>query len=521
MTDRSRRKFLKGSVLGLSGLGLGVSAIGCKESETPPSGNDACFCDVCASPIDTESETGTVDVSDEPVSPDMDAAEDPVPTEPHTSDSHDQDASTTTSPPNFIIIVADDMGYGDLTRTGHPTIRTPNLDRLADQGVTMTQFYSASSVCSPSRASLLTGRYAMRTGIVRVLKPDYEVGLPLSEVTLPSLLKEAGYRTACVGKWHLGHYDTAYYPTQRGFDSYFGLLLSNDQQYGSPPFDQIPLFEGEAIIETDCNQDTLTQRYTEKAIEFIENSAEDPFFLYLPHTMPHIPLHASDAFSGVSRAGEYGDAVEEIDWSVGQLLDTLERLGLSDNTLVVFTSDNGPWKEKEIEGGSAGLFAGGKANTWEGGVREPFIASFPRMLTPGSVCMEVGTLMDLFATVLTLAQVPLPQDRPIDGNDLLPVMQGETVSQHEGVYYFYRDLVVAVRSGSYKLHFGKWDPDDGWTVCAPPELYNVELDPSERYPVQDDFPDVVANLSSMADDFRGELADNAENTDVIEYLLAQ
>ncbi len=294
-------------------------------------------------------------------------------------------------PPNFVVIFADDLGYGDLGVYGHPTISTPNLDRMAAEGMRFTQFYVAASVCTPSRAGLITGRLPVRSGMAssksRVLFPDSTGGLPDSEITIAELLKRKNYATAAVGKWHLGHLPQ-YLPTQHGFDSYFGIPYSNDMDkvQPAPPrhelwgeaskseYFNVPLVRNEDEIERPAYQPTLTKRYTEEALAFIRKNREKPFFLYMPHTMVHVPLFRSEEFKGVSRRGLYGDAVEEIDWSVGRILDTLHELNLDENTLVVFTSDNGPWLTFDEQGGSAGLLRMGKGSTWEGGMREPGIS---------------------------------------------------------------------------------------------------------------------------------------------------
>jgi len=265
--------------------------------------------------------------------------------------------------PNIVIIFADDMGYGDMGCLGHPTIATPNLDKMAAEGIKLTQFYSAASVCTPSRAALLTGRLPIRSGMCsskrRVLFPNSAGGLPKSEITIAMALKSAGYATACIGKWHLGHLQQ-FLPNQRGFDYYYGIPYSNDMR-------PTPLIENNKTIEEPANQKTLTRRYTQKAVQFIQKNKSKPFFLYFPHTFPHIPLFASAAFKDKSMRGLYGDVIEELDWSVGVILDTLRKNHLAENTLVIFTSDNGPWLPKKLNGGSAGLLRGGKGSTWEGG----------------------------------------------------------------------------------------------------------------------------------------------------------
>lgn len=444
--------------------------------------------------------------------------------------------SSDNNPLNFVIIFVDDMGYGDIGNTGHPTILTPNLERMADEGVTMTQFYAGASVCSPSRAALLTGRYPIRNGVVSVFFQQDTIGLPKSEITLADLLNEYGYATAAIGKWHLGN-TPDYFPTRRGFDYFYGLMYSNDMA-------PLQLYRNEEVIENPVNQNTLTKRYTEESIKFIEDSRNRPFFLYLPHSMPHTPLAASEQFQGHSKRGLYGDAVEELDWSVGQIIDALKKNGLDDNTLVIFTSDNGPmetslvkkvwgkplsydgqidpnrpWNVAPTHGGSAGLFRGGKATTFEGGLRVPFIARLPGKLKKGLVITEVGTVMDLFTTCLTLAGIQLPDDRPIDGQNLMPVLQGESPSYYNALYYYWNDEMTAIRSGSYKLHFKICTPEWEWLTLSQPELYDVEIDPSEKYNIADDNPEIVEQLKKQAEIFKEEIKNHGENKELIYNMM--
>ena len=318
------------------------------------------------------------------------------------------------SQPNFIIIFADDMGYGDIGAFGNPTIKTPNLDRMAYQGQKWTNFYVAAPVSTPSRAALLTGRLPVRTGMSsekrRVLFPDSNGGLPPSEITLARLLKDHGYRTAAVGKWHLGH-KSPFLPTDHGFESYFGIPYSNDmdkiektdyftladmERYQAY---NVPLMRDDRIVERPADQRTITRRYTEEIIDKIRSYKKEPFFLYLAHSFPHIPLFRSGEFKDRSLAGIYGDVIEEIDWSVGRILETLKEEKIAENTLVIFTSDNGPWLTFKTHGGSAGLLRGGKGGTFEGGMREPTIFWWPGKIKPG-VVMEIGTTMDLITYFL-------------------------------------------------------------------------------------------------------------------------
>ncbi|MCH8963141.1 MAG: LLM class flavin-dependent oxidoreductase, partial [Bacteroidetes bacterium] len=307
-------------------------------------------------------------------------------------------ASSRGDRPNVVILFADDLGYGDLGVYGHPTIRTPNLDRMAAEGMKFTQFYVGASVCTPSRAALLTGRLPIRSGMVndrfRVIFPPSEGGLPADEITLAEALKTAGYTTACFGKWHLGH-QPEHLPPNQGFDHYFGVPYSNDMSAVIYPhleergYTPLPLVRGTETIEEEPDQRLLTRRYTEEAIQFIRDNKDRPFFLYLPHTFPHVPLFASDAFEGKSPRGLYGDVVEELDWSTGQILATLRDLGLAENTFVFFTSDNGPWLTEKLEGGSAGLLKDGKGTTWEGGMRVPCVMRWPKRIKAGQTCRQV------------------------------------------------------------------------------------------------------------------------------------
>jgi arylsulfatase A len=407
--------------------------------------------------------------------------------------------SAAASKPNMVVIFCDDMGYGDAGFTGHPSIATPNLDRMAREGVVLTQFYSASSVCSPSRAALLTGRYPIRTTVTGVLFPKDKKGLPPSEKTIATLLKPQGYATACIGKWHLGHHKQ-FLPTQHGFDYYYGIPYSNDMDRGDMP--PIPLMRNEEIIEQPCDQNTVTKRYTEETVRFIETSVKkgQPFFVYLAHTMPHVPLYCSDAFRGKSKRGLYGDVIEEIDWSTGEVLRSIQKLGVDDNTLVIFTSDNGPWLSKKDEGGSAGLFRGGKAMTWEGGHREPCIVRYPGVLPAGARCHEVGSTMDIFTTCVKAGGAEIPSDRPIDGHDLMPMLTKGEASQHETLAFWYGNRLCAVRSGTYKLHLYTFQREfnPGSERLEQTELYDVEVDPSEQYNIAKANPDTVARLMKIA-----------------------
>lgn len=392
-------------------------------------------------------------------------------------------------PPNIVLIYADDLGYGDLGCYGS-SIRTPNLDRMAGEGVRFTHFYSGNPVCSPSRAALLTGRYCTRAGVPRVLFPRDTTGLPDSEVTIAQMLKAKDYKTMCVGKWHLGHLPP-FLPTSRGFDSYFGIPYSNDM---SPR----PLLDGTETVEEPATLETLTPRYTERAVRFIEESKDSPFFLYFPHTYPHIPLAASERFRGRSPLGLYGDVIEEIDWSVGEVLAALKEHNLDDNTLVMFSSDNGPWYQ-----GSSGRLRGRKGMTWEGGQRVPFVARFPGRIPAGRTCDGVGSVIDILPTAACLCDVPLPKN-PLDGMDIWPLLAGEKAElEREALLYFDNVHLQCARWGRWKLHVARYNTvayspaPAGGRVNLPlprPELYDLVRDPDESYDVAPENPEVVREI---------------------------
>ena len=397
-------------------------------------------------------------------------------------------------PPNLVVLFADDLGYGDIGCYGHPTIRTPELDRMAAEGMRFTQFYAAASVCTPSRAALLTGRLPIRSGMcadkVRVLVPSSSGGLPEREITIAEALRTRGYATTCIGKWHLGHLPR-YLPTRHGFDSYLGIPYSNDM---TPTV----LIRNEEVIENPADQVTLTPRYTGEAIRFIEQNRDRPFFLYLPYTFPHTPLFASEGFKGRSDRGLYGDVVEEIDWSVGRILTTLRDLGLAERTLVIFTSDNGPWLTQKQDGGSAGLLRDGKRTTFEGGMRVPAIAWWPGKIETGVTSYALASTMDIFTTGIKLAGAEPPSGRIIDGKNLTPVLFGTGPCERELLFYYRGTRLMAVRKGPWKAHLvtqgGLTRDADPVVVHDPPLLHQLEHDPSEQYDVADDHPEVIADI---------------------------
>lgn len=427
--------------------------------------------------------------------------------------------------PNLIVIFCDDLGYGDLACFGNPTIATPHLDQMAAEGMKFTQFYSAAPVCTPSRAALLTGRLPLRSGMCsnkrRVLFPDSKGGLPADEVTIAEVLKARGYATACVGKWHLGHLPQ-FLPTQHGFDSYFGIPYSNDMDrvadspkgresflHPKTEYWNVPLLRNEKVVEQPADQRTITRRFTEEAVDFITKNQTQPFFLYLPHSMPHVPLFRSDEFVNHSKRGLFGDVIEEIDWSVGRILATLKTLKLDERTLVVFTSDNGPWLIFDEQGGSAGPLRDGKGSTWEGGMREPALAWWPGTVKPGSICRDVASTLDLLATAAALSGAELPKDRVLDSYDLTPVLRGEGGSGRELLFYYRGYNLMAVRKGPWKMHLMTQDAYGAGARAPvaqdPPILYHLEHDPSERFNVAGAHPELLQEILADIETHRQQL----------------
>jgi arylsulfatase A-like enzyme len=399
-------------------------------------------------------------------------------------------------PPNFVVILIDDMGYGDVEPFGSKVNRTPNLNRMAAEGLKLTSFYAA-PVCTPSRAQMMTGCYAKRVSLPSVIPAACPIGLNPAEPTVASLLKARGYATMCIGKWHLGD-QPDFLPTRHGFDHYLGLPYSNDMSRPDVP---LPLLRDEAVIEAPADQDTLTRRYTEEAVKFIEGHKDQPFFLYLPHTAVHVPLHPGPQFAGKSANGKYGDWVEESDWSVGQVLDCLVRLGIERQTLVLFSSDNGPWLIQGRNGGVAGPLRNGKGSTWEGGVREPTIAWQPGTVPAGASCDAVLGSIDVLPTLVKRAGAELGPERVLDGRDMWPVLSGQTQnSPHEAWYYFNGNRLEAVRCGRWKLAIAPQragiGPNSGLVTATrdEPRLYDLEADLGETTDVARQHPEVVSRM---------------------------
>lgn len=452
------------------------------------------------------------------------------------NDAQADEAPTSEAKPNFVLIFCDDLGWADIGAYGAVGYETPHLDRMAAEGVRFTDFYVSQAVCSASRAALMTGCYNVRVGIGGALGPKSNIGINPDEETIAEVLKSAGYATACYGKWHLGHH-RKFLPMQHGFDDYFGLPYSNDMWPYHPgvahlPMEErvkrwphLPLIDGNEIVNpkvTPEDQTQLTTWYTEHAVEFIEEHADEPFFVYLPHSMPHVPLYVSDKFKGKTKRGLFGDVISEIDWSVGQILETLKRLELDDNTLVVFTSDNGPWLSYGDHAGSAGPHREGKGTMWDGGCREPFLARWPGRIPAGKVQHELAATIDILPTFAKLAGAKLPE-KTIDGKDIWPLLACEDAAKtpHEVYWMYYGKQLQAVRSGEWKLHFphvyrsmlGRPGGTDGkptnyTNLTTGLALYDLSEGTGEWNDVKAAHPDVVEQLKKYGERAREALGDN-------------
>ena len=431
------------------------------------------------------------------------------------------------APPNVVIVFTDDQGYQDLGCFGSPDIKTPHIDQLAKEGVKLTDFSVAQPVCSASRAALLTGCYPNRIGVHQALMPKAPTGLNQSETTMAEMLKSIGYATGIFGKWHLGNMGV-FSPLKHGFDEFYGIPYSNDMWPNHPSqgkwfnFPPLPLYNGDTPIDSLEDQTNLTRDLTFKAVDFIKRNKDNPFFLYVPHPQPHVPLFVSEQFRGKSERGLYGDVIMEIDWSVGEIVKALEEYGLTDNTIVIFTSDNGPWLSYGDHGGSAGALREGKGTNWEGGVKEPFVIKYPKALHSGTTVETHVMSIDIMPTIAGLTGAELPS-LPIDGLDVWDVLTGDIrESPHEAFFYYYnKNELWAIRQGDWKMYFphsynslnGRSGGKDGLPMdyermtLDKPELYNLATDRSESTDVYDDHPEVVATLNAIADEKRLELGD--------------
>ena len=432
------------------------------------------------------------------------------------------------APPNVVLIFTDDQGYNDVGIYGADDIATPYLDQMAKEGAMLTNYYSAQAVCSASRAGILTGCYPNRIGIHNALGPSNTHGINASETTLAEMLKAKGYATGIFGKWHLGHH-TKFLPTRHGFDEWFGIPYSNDMWPYHPQqgpvfnFPDLPLYENEVVIDTLEEQSQLTTQITERSVDFIHRNKDNPFFLYVPHPQPHVPLFVSDKFKGKSDRGLYGDVIMEIDWSVGQILDALKANGLEENTIVIFTSDNGPWLSYGNHAGSAYPLREGKGTAWEGGQREPFIIKYPKGIPAGQVINEPIMAIDVLPTIAEETKASLPE-KIIDGKSVLQLLKGETDKGRQEAYFFYYRVneLFGVRYGKWKLYFPHtyrtMDGQDAGKDGLPGdyrmidmeeiELYDVQNDVSETKNIATENPEVVAKIKLLANDMRSRLGDS-------------
>jgi arylsulfatase A len=431
--------------------------------------------------------------------------------------------------PNVVIIFADDLGYGDVGCYGAQGYATPHIDRLAREGAKLTRFYAASSVCSSSRAALMTGCYPMRVGVQGVISANVKIGIAAEEITIAEMLKAKGYRTGAFGKWHLGNQEM-FLPSRHGFDEFLGTRGSNDMGKGRPSLEDrrkglagVEFIEGDAVIEINPDQSQLTKRYTDRAVAFIEDAAGagEPFFLYVPHNMPHTPLFASEKFAGKTSRGLFGDVIEEIDWSVGEIVKSLETNGVADNTLVIFTSDNGPWLIFGDQGGSAGALSGGKKQLLEGGVRVPCVMWWPSKIKAGRVVDKLATTMDIWPTVARLVGADMPGHK-IDGVNIWEMVSGAPPTSPRKLFgYYWMDELHAVTDGRWKLRFAHTDtqaPDPKqvghggergavMSVKRGAALFDLHADEAEKTDVSASHPKVIQRLNKAADGLRGELGD--------------
>ncbi|WKN41227.1 sulfatase family protein [Tunicatimonas pelagia] len=418
-------------------------------------------------------------------------------------------AQQSTDLPNIVFIYADDMGYGDVGCYGAEDIKTPNMDQIARNGIKFSEFYSVSPVCSPSRYGLMTGRYPARDGIHGVFFPTSWTGMDTTEVTMADMLKSVGYATGVVGKWHLGHRQQ-YLPLQRGFDYYFGIPYSNDMS-------AVVYLEGNKLVEEDVDQHYTTQTYTEKAVQFIDDHQDEPFFLYIPHSMPHVPIYASEQFEDSSDRGLYGDVIQELDWSVGEVLKKLQEVGVDENTIVVVSSDNGPWLTMIEHGGSAGPLRAGKQTTFEGGMRVPCVMQWKAQVEPNQTIDGMHNMMDWFPTFAAITGASVPNDRPIDGENIAPVLlEGEERGGDQFMYYSHQTgKIAAYRKGDWKIKLPMEKPYNGRYTYAGEEphgilLFNLAEDRGEQTNLADEHPEMVAQMQQDIEQFKEELGETRE-----------
>lgn len=438
--------------------------------------------------------------------------------------------------PNVIIIFTDDQGYEDVGCFGSPDIKTPHLDQMALEGIKLTHFYAAQAVCSASRAALLTGCYPNRVGVHAAYMPNSNRGLHPDETTIAEMLKQAGYATGIFGKWHLGDHPYLM-PLQQGFDEYFGIPYSNDMWPHHPQqgpifnFGPLPLYENETIIDTLNDQSFLTTEITKRSVDFIAKNKDNPFFLYVPHPQPHVPLFVSDKFKGKSERGLYGDVIMEIDWSTGQILKALKEHGIDEQTLVIFTSDNGPWLNYGMHAGSAGVLREGKGTAWEGGQREPFIARYPGVIPANQEVSTPVMAIDLLPTIANITGASLPE-KVIDGKNISPILTGKSLeSVQEAYFHYYKtNELHGVTYQKWKLYFphayrslnGREGGKNGLPVPYEQlqvdriELYDLEQDPSESMNVAEQYPEVVQKIEALADDMRTKLGDALRDEEGLE-----
>lgn len=405
--------------------------------------------------------------------------------------------------PNIVVILADDLGYGDIGTFGAKDIRTPNIDGLAEKGIKLTSFYSSSPVCSPTRAALITGRYPRRLGIDHVFFPESFTGIPSEEVTIAEALKGNGYRTAIFGKWHLGHH-RQFLPLQNGFDEYYGIPYSNDMM-------GVAYLRGNEVDSIKVNQKYITHTYTKEAVRFIDQNKDKPFFLYITHNMPHVPIYASPKFEGKSKRGLYGDVIEELDWSMGEVVKALKKNGLEENTLVVFTSDNGPWLIFDVEGGSAGPLRQGKGTTFEGGQRVPAVAYWPGKIKPGTVYDDLASQLDLYPTIISLTGSQKTQTKkPLDGEDISPVLFGTGKRKGDEFAYYSNGIIEAYRKGDWKIRLPQKDVKAGNAVIVPAAdtlLFNLKTDIGEQHNLLKSNPAKAKELLASLETYKNKIGE--------------